>query len=122
MNTEMPPAGSKRNWQEELSATGDELVGRVRELVKEGTVRRIIIKHEGRTLLEVPLTIGVVGALLAPQIAALGALAALVSRCSIMIDRESDDGPGAPSNSAELPPGSTTDSTSESLNETPPPI
>jgi hypothetical protein len=91
MSTEFPQSSGKRNWQEELSATGDELVGRVKEMVKEGNVRRIIIKHEDRTLLEVPLTIGVVGAILAPQIAAVGALAALVSRCAVTIEREEDD-------------------------------
>jgi hypothetical protein len=91
MSTENTPSDTRRNWQEELTATGDELVGRVKDMVKEGNVRRVIIKHDDRTLLELPLTLGVVGALLAPQVAALGALAALVSRCSVTIEREEDD-------------------------------
>jgi hypothetical protein len=77
-----------RSWQDELNVLGDELVARVRELVNEGNVRRIIVKHEGRTLLEIPLTLGVVGVLLAPQVAALGAMAALLTRCTLAIERE----------------------------------
>jgi hypothetical protein len=70
---------------------GERLVARVRELVREGNVRRIIIKNEeGRTLIELPLTIGVVGALLLPAWAALGAIAALVTDCSIEVEREED--------------------------------
>jgi hypothetical protein len=77
-----------RNWQEELAATGDELISRVKELVHQGNVRRIIVKHDGRTVVEFPLTLGVVGTLLAPQLAALGAVAALVTDCTITLERE----------------------------------
>jgi Domain of unknown function (DUF4342) len=63
--------------------------------------RRVIIAHEGRTLLEIPLTLGVVGALLAPQVAALGALAALVTRCTLTIEHEE---PAPPPGSAETTP------------------
>jgi hypothetical protein len=86
--TSPEPQRQVRTWQEELTASGDELVARVRQLVQEGNVRRVIISHEGRTLLELPLTLGVVGALLAPQVAALGALAALITRCTLTIERE----------------------------------
>ena len=79
---------SRKSWQEELSATGDELMDRVKSLVNEGNVRRIIIKQDDRTLVELPLTIGVVGVLLAPQLAAIGAIAALVTRCTIAVERE----------------------------------
>jgi hypothetical protein len=95
----------RRSWQEELTATGDELVARVRQLVQEGNVRRIIIKHDERTLLEIPLTLGVVGALLAPQVAALGALAALVTRCTLTVEREEPGPPDAGAGAGnELPP------------------
>ena len=91
----------RKSWQEELSATGDELIDRVKSLVNEGNVRRIIIKQDDRTLVELPLTIGVVGVLLAPQLAAIGAIAALVTRCTIAVEREgSDKGPNGPSSSA----------------------
>lgn len=81
----------RRGWQEDLSASGEELVERVKSLVNEGNVRRVIIKQDDRTLVELPLTIGVVGVLLAPQLAAIGALAALVTRCTITVEREEPD-------------------------------
>ncbi len=101
------PPHPTRSWQDELTATGDELVARVRGLVGEGNVRRVIIKHDGHTLLEIPLTLGVVGALLAPQVAALGALAALVTRCTITVEREEPEPPdssGSPTDPS-LPSG-----------------
>lgn len=78
---------SNTRW-EELKVTGDQLVSTVKELVHEGNVRRVIIKNEdGRTLLEIPLTVGVVGTVLLPIWAALGALAALVSGCTIVVEK-----------------------------------
>jgi hypothetical protein len=74
---------------QEFTVTGDEVVAKVRELIHEGNVRRLIIKNEeGRTLIEVPLTIGVIGAALLPVFAALGAMAALATRCTIVVERE----------------------------------
>ena len=76
--------------REEFKVKGEEVVSKVKELIKEGNARRIIIKNErGKVLLEVPLTIGVVGVALAPVVAAVGALAALVSSCSIVVEKES---------------------------------
>jgi hypothetical protein len=73
---------------EEVSTTGDSLIGKVKELVHAGNIRRITIKNEeGDTLINIPLTLGVVGSLLAPQLAALGAIAALVTDCTIVIDK-----------------------------------
>ncbi len=85
---------------EEFRVKGDELLGKVRELIREGNVRRVTIKSaEGKTLLEIPLTIGVVGALLAPVAAAIGAVAALVTECTVTVTRDPDapvsDEPGA---------------------------
>ena len=72
----------------EFRVRGDHLVTRIKEILHEGNVRRIIIKNdEGRTLLEVPLTIGVVGAVLAPVWAALGALAALAADLRIVVEK-----------------------------------
>ena len=72
----------------EFRVRGDNLVTRVKELIHEGNVRRIIIKNdEGRTLLEIPLTLGVVGAVLAPVWAALGALAALAADLRIAVEK-----------------------------------
>jgi hypothetical protein len=77
---------------------GERLVAKVRELIREGNVRRITIKNEdGRTLVELPLTVGVVGALLVPTWAAVGAIAAVVSDCSIEVERsEQSPEPGKP--------------------------
>jgi hypothetical protein len=82
---------------EEFRLTGDELLAKARELIHEGNVRRLYIKNEaGDTLIEVPLTVGVVGAALAPVWVAIGALAALATRCSIVVEREEDPGPDGP--------------------------
>lgn len=76
-------------FTERIKVTGDNLLAKVREIVHEGNVRRVIIKNaEGRTLVEIPLTVGVVGALLAPVAAAIGAIAALVKDCTIEVERD----------------------------------
>ena len=76
---------------EEFQVSGDELIARIKELLHEGNVRRISIRNEeGRTLIDVPLTVGVVGAILVPQLAALGAIAALVARCTIVIEKDDE--------------------------------
>ena len=73
---------------EEFKLSGDELLSKVKDLIHEGNIRRIIIKdEEGRTLIELPLTIGAVGAVLAPPLAAVGAIAALLSDCSIVVEK-----------------------------------
>lgn len=77
---------------EEFRVDGDKVISKIKELLNEGNVRRIILKTEdGKTLLEVPLTLGVgvvgIGVLVAPVLAAIGALAALVTRLSIVVER-----------------------------------
>jgi uncharacterized membrane protein YvbJ len=74
---------------EEFSVSADNLVKRVKELLHEGNVRRIIIKdEEEKILLEMPVTVGVVGVILAPWLAALGAIGALATRCTITVERK----------------------------------
>jgi len=81
----------ERPRTEEFQVTGEKLVATLKELLRQGNIRRITIKNdEGRTLIEVPLTLGVVGAILLPVWAAIGALAALVTKCTIVIERVSD--------------------------------
>ena len=75
-------------WRESIEAEGEHLVKRVEEVIAEGNVRKIAVIHEGRTVAEFPLTIGVVGALLAPVLAAVGAIAALLTHCTIEVERE----------------------------------
>ena len=73
---------------ETFEVTGDDHVAKVKEIVHEGNVRRIIIKNEeGERLIEIPLTVGVVGALFLPALAAVGAVAALVAKCTIEVER-----------------------------------
>ncbi len=72
---------------EELQVVGEQLLAKVKELVHEGNVRRIIIKQEGRTILEIPLALGVAGVVLVPVWAAIGVLGALIAQCSIEVIR-----------------------------------
>ena len=74
--------------REEFRVDGEELLARIKELVHEGNVRRVIIKNEdGISLIEIPLTLGLVGAVLLPVWAAVGALAALATSCTIVVER-----------------------------------
>jgi hypothetical protein len=78
-----------KNNKEEFKINGEELVGKVKQLVREGNIRRITIKNkEGKSILELPLTFGVVGVLLVPALAAVGAVAALVTECTLIVERE----------------------------------
>ena len=80
--------GEENVRTEEVSVSGDQLLAKVKEVLHEGNVRRVSIKNEdGDTVLEVPLTLGVVGAILAPQLAAVGAIAALLTRCTIVVEK-----------------------------------
>lgn len=77
---------------EEFQFSGDSLLAKIKEIIHQGNVRRVIIKNEeGRPLVDIPLTIGVVGTLLAPQLAAIGAIAALVLRGTIVIEKETEE-------------------------------
>ncbi|MFO7304351.1 MAG: DUF4342 domain-containing protein [Gammaproteobacteria bacterium] len=77
---------------EEFQFSGDTLLAKIKEILREGNVRRLVIKNEeGRVLIDVPLSVGVVGTLLAPQLAAIGAIAALVIRGSIVIEKQTTD-------------------------------
>jgi hypothetical protein len=73
---------------EEFKVSGEDIIKKVKELIKEGNVRRIIIKNEeGKTLMEIPLTVAVVGAVIAPVLAAVGALAGVMTNCTIVVER-----------------------------------
>lgn len=82
---------SKTTW-ETFTTTGEQLLKKIKELIDEGNVRKIIIKDKnGKELMTLPLTIGVVGAVLAPVLAAVGALAALIGECTLSVEREEVD-------------------------------
>ncbi len=74
-------------WQERITVTGRELVDKVKELIHEGNVRRIVIKKDEQVLIEFPVTVGALGAVLLPTLAAIGVIAALVSRCTLVVVR-----------------------------------
>ena len=74
---------------EEFKVNGEDLLKKVKEIIKEGNVRRLTVRDkEGKDLVVIPLTIGVVGIALAPVLAAVGAIAALVTECTIVVERE----------------------------------
>ena len=81
---------------ESFQVSGEQLLSRVRELLHEGSVRRIRIHHAGHTGLELPLTVGVLGAVLLPMLAAVGGLAALVTDCTIEVQRAPEAAPQTP--------------------------
>ncbi len=79
---------------EEFKVSGDDVLKTIKKVIAEGNARRIIIKREdGSTLIEFPLTIGAVGAVIAPALAAVGAIAALVTKCTIVVERRDKDTP-----------------------------
>ena len=79
---------------EEFKVRGEELLGKARELVREGNIRRlVIVNDDGKTLVEIPLTLGVVGAVLLPVWAVIGAIAAVVTDCTIRVEKAGEEGP-----------------------------
>ena len=79
----------KTVW-ETIETTGEELLATVKKIIAEGNVRRVRIRQKDRVVAEFPLTIGVVGAVFAPVLVAVGALAALLTECSIDVEKASD--------------------------------
>ena len=81
----------EKTWTEEFKLSGSEIINKIKEMIHAGNVRRIILKdEEGKTFLEIPLTIGLVGAVVAPVWAAIGAIAALVSKLTIVVEKVED--------------------------------
>ena len=89
------------NFYEEIKVKGKDLVEKVKSILHEGNVRRIILKDEkGQTFLEIPLSIAAVGVLAAPLLAGLGAIAAMVANFTLVVERAADD----PEKKTEAPP------------------
>lgn len=77
------------NKKEEFKVSGEDIIGKIKEVIQEGNARRIIIKNdEGESVAEFPLTVGAVGALVAPILAAVGAIAALLTKCTIVVEKK----------------------------------
>lgn len=82
---------SEKVHSEEFRVDGEKLIAKIREILHEGNIRRIIIKDkEGKTVMEIPVTIGVVGVLLAPQLAAIGAIAALLTEATVVVEKSAN--------------------------------
>lgn len=130
-HTEGDATASERTWTEEIEVAANQVVEQVQSLIREGNVRRLIVKHDGNTVLEVPVTIATVAGLatlyLAPLLAALGALAGLVARVQVVVVREGErnepldiNPAGTPilvedGNINTVPPAPTTDGTTTKL-------
>jgi hypothetical protein len=78
---------AESTFTESFKVAGEQLVDAVKKLIHEGNVRRVIIKHESTTVVEFPLTVGVIGAVLAPVLAAVAAIAAAMKECTIEVER-----------------------------------
>ena len=76
-------------FTESFKVAADQLVDAIRQIIREGNVRRVIIKQDGRSIVEFPITVGVIGTVFAPMLAAAGALAAVLTDCTIEVERTS---------------------------------
>jgi len=78
---------SESTFTESFKVAADQLVDAIKQIVHEGNVRRVIIKQDGRSVVEFPITVGVIGTVFAPMLAAAGALAAVLTDCTIEVER-----------------------------------
>jgi hypothetical protein len=88
------PSGTTPNVREQITVAGNQAVDTVRRLISEGNVRSVVVRQGGRTIVSFPVTIGVLGTVLAPQLALLGIIAAVLTQCTIEVVREG--GPNLP--------------------------
>jgi hypothetical protein len=97
----------ERTWRERIEGTTDQILAQIKRLLDEGNVRRVVVKQHGQVVAEFPLTVGVVGTVIAPVAAAIGALTAVLAECTIEVEKAADvpastvPVPGAP---VENPP------------------
>jgi hypothetical protein len=80
-----------KTYWESFKGQSENVISNIKQLIHEGNVRRVVIQHEGRSVAEFPLTAGVVGAVLAPVLAAIGALVALLQDCTIRVERDATE-------------------------------
>ena len=77
----------ERTWREKIEGTTDQILAQIKRLFDEGNIRRVVVKQQGRVVAEFPLTVGVVGTVLAPVAAAIGALTAVLTECTIEVEK-----------------------------------
>ena len=94
---------TEKTYWDSFKAEGENVIARIKGVIHEGNVRRVVIQHQGRTVAEFPLTAGVIGAVLAPVLAAIGALVALLQDCTIQVEREKEDNQANRASSADGP-------------------
>ena len=82
----------KNSWTEEFSVRSGEVIDKVKEIIHVGNVTKVRVKHDGRTLVDIPVTLGTIGAVVLPQLAALGVLVAVFKRCTIEVVRKEEPG------------------------------
>ena len=85
-----------RTIWEKIGGTGEQVLAQLKRLVDEGSVRRVVVKQHGKTIAEFPLTAGVIGAVIAPVAAAIGALSALIADCSIEVEKTVSENESTP--------------------------
>ena len=85
----------EQTWREKIEGTTDQILAQIRKLIDEGNIRRVVVKQQGRTIAEFPLTVGVVGTVIAPVAAAIGALTAVLAECTIEVEKMTPPAPPA---------------------------
>ena len=93
---------SEKTFWQTIETSGEQVLTTLKELIEAGNVRRIRVRHKDRVIAEFPLTVGVIGTLIAPVAAAIGALTAVLTECSIDVERAQQD-PPAPSPDSTSP-------------------
>jgi hypothetical protein len=83
----------EKTWREKIEGTTDQVLAQIRKLIDEGNVRRVVVKHQGKSIAEFPLTVGVVGTVIAPVAAAIGALTAVLADCTIEVEKAASQSP-----------------------------
>jgi hypothetical protein len=91
----------ERTWREKIEGTTEQILAQIKRLIDEGNIRKVVVKQQGRVVAEFPLTVGVVGTVIAPLAAAIGALTAVLAECSIEVEKSAP----AESTPAEPPVG-----------------
>ena len=81
----------EKTWREKLEGTTDQILAQIKKLIDEGNIRKVVVKQRGRVVAEFPLTVGVVGTVLAPLAAAIGALTAVLAECTIEVEKVAEE-------------------------------
>ena len=93
----------ERTWREKIEGTTDQILAQIKRLLDEGNIRRVVVKQQGRVVAEFPLTVGVVGTVIAPVAAALGALTAVLADCTIEVEKTTPPAAGTPEPATSAP-------------------